>query len=1635
MDIETLLAEPPIPEDNLREWLKAVHQIVPPSQRSPGTWTVKSLEKLIDSLLATSIEPGLPPRHRAAACNFACAIFDIARQSHDATTNAALSHTKAWKRLLDTFIERSDVSMTKSMRQVLLALSSYLRDRLNHCTESVELRDEALRAFLRIIFVDREHIKIKPALQGLTEFLSKSIISIPHLLQFFETLVLDRQPMRQGSSKPDEVLSQFLVKLFTWISHNDVALALGQLVSQALKQYSKDGTGYSPSRGLNDPPVWADPIVATVIRKPDSLENFRNTVFAKLFRESTRDFFNFLKSMRTFARIAPQLLTDNAMDTPHGGYGLGDAETELFFSALQTGKELGIVKDTDDISEIALREEIIVIPVKIISSLIVDQSPTIRLSAVSLCVSSPAVTLPFTVVTLRLLRSALPSLISESDAQFRGELLGHVQRLFDRLRGACAYLQKAINKSGSSVRSDLSGPTVQLNYHQAFVRWLSRFLLGEMHSSASYQNHFTAIRVLAMMVRSGLDPAVATENLAKQAQVDLKWPFAIKILTPWTLRSLQDLLMDPFDDVRQTAAVVLHMWPAESASTQALVNPMTRAYLSRAERLMLRTGRADQADGVARAYSVSFAAACAGGNLVTDSENTLGTDITIFTQLLDQLERGIAAATTGLPEAVRSYPLHGTLISLRYLLEQANFYHRLSSAPSDAVVRWKTLHQRIYASFPVIWTIVRPVLSNDAPEGYVLEDSDDVPDMTTKDVLSYCWRALKESSALQRIMITKTPSSAIQSTRFLDEDEFAALGDLCFTQLSDLRHRGAFSTVAQTFAACCTRSMTATEPRSQDLIHAWYARAIQSIEAKAAFLTRRSAGLPSLMTGIICADPDGPMLHEAMRTLFEIATTPNDDSLDRSVPLPQVHAMNCLRAIFIHSKLGLSSERYVLDGLGLAASSLRSSLWAIRNCGLMLFRALIDRMLGTYDSGNVSEESENKTARFSYSNYPTLMDIILRLLGAGDDQPELWDKGLASALQSPGALEAVFPALHLLQRVPPLKDQRSRFVQPVLKLTESSHWHVRDMAARTLVRLTSDLEFERIWDLAVPDHPHLQNSLHGFLLTLKHYIRARMSSRDGLIDELSDLKKAHTRLLARFDILFERNACPVTRAAYTELLSMTSASVINHGMTMSNSTKFLETNGSADTYNDELALVVAPSFLKQPVWFRKALATDVLLRLLYAGPYEDLELQVSEVLHSLAKSSPQVCCHAITRLQYYVLQQSNNGTTQICLLGKAICNLAQRQLEEEVRSGVYQSLAELSLHIKVDLSNVSISATSILDGSASPSLSEAMICIWGLSLSDKASVMGSWNSLTDELVALAQVLKSNLADPRTFSARMASVRSLKGLRHLWSSQESCLNRNVVLACLPIYLVTYDALNDDDDEIRDLASAVVTDVLTGQGFLRNCGVLIPMKAAQNLAAFLIRSYPRSTELCIEAIKRLCQPSFADFDRPRRVRDVIAKGFEEDNTLFVEEKQNLYIDEVREAALWSCVLKRMSPETLSRHVVASFTTWVVEGLDALIITAKGHQDGALGWTWKPEVFVVGLQVICAADVLMVWRLRTKRVPVPGSVFRRKLRELADAGQECGLHEMWLEKIERVLREAVPQRLTVLQEKLRVILMRIE
>lgn len=275
---------------------------------------------------------------------------------------------------------------------------------------------------------------------------------------------------------------------------------------------------------------------------------------------------------------------------------------------------------------------------------------------------------------------------------------------------------------------------------------------------------------------------------------------------------------------------------------------------------------------------------------------------------------------------------------------------------------WRDFHSRILNVCQNIWLEVKSVLCVDSPEGHTDEAMNDL-DVGPKDVLSYSWRALRESryivpernqehvtnccnSLLLNATIANISYSPEGNRGGLNKEDFESIGSLTFTQLSELRHRGAFSTVSQTFSSLCRRCAQSEVESIMELPEQWYQvslgrlgryieitntikkQARDLIWEKSSKLTRRSAGLPALITGIFWSNHGGSTFQLGMAELQNIAMIPATQTKEFSgLTLPQVHAMNCLKDVFIDTRIAAHTEKYIMPALQIAATSLGSPMW------------------------------------------------------------------------------------------------------------------------------------------------------------------------------------------------------------------------------------------------------------------------------------------------------------------------------------------------------------------------------------------------------------------------------------------------------------------------------------------------------------------------------------------------------------------------------------------------------------------------------------------------------------------------------------------------------------------------------------
>jgi hypothetical protein len=579
------------------------------------------------------------------------------------------------------------------MRQILLLLTSVITK--HESPRAYELRRQATATFLDIICGRQDRLKVKPALQGLAHFLLRDVVSIAYLLELHVEL-LDR-----SMKIPVVVSIQALFRAFlAWIVHHDTSLSAGHLIKNFLIQARKsaDYLATTPDRMVS--PFWIEPVVAILQEWPDRMQEFKTHVFPHCFLPNIEEYLRFLSYLHFSVHVQSSgAIPDNLRMFEEHKHGLSESdEFRVLIAAIEAGKELSLIHDTGEILRIAfydlslhpntdsrvcnvikVYDNAIHIPDTIFGTWMYHPDPEVRLAGMFLSIHSTSITRPMTSGTLRLLKQNLIHLHTDTDAYFRRDVNGYTQKMFDRLRASTATLSKGavkvkefgiarlpvprscFNHEWSSSRASQKDPLFE---SLAFIVWYIRFLQWELRPTASYQRRITALQSLIIVLRSGIDPEVPPSHLSKSAQGQLNWAHGVQIANPTLTRVLMDLILDPFDDIRNSAVSVLQLCLLAQpiAGQDAVLRTMHR-FLGRAESMQLRTGRADQADGVARAYSLLYS--LLGNYSGPQNPTKFSSSLELFLSLKQTLRSTLSYAEQNLTEAVNGRPIHGTFAALR----------------------------------------------------------------------------------------------------------------------------------------------------------------------------------------------------------------------------------------------------------------------------------------------------------------------------------------------------------------------------------------------------------------------------------------------------------------------------------------------------------------------------------------------------------------------------------------------------------------------------------------------------------------------------------------------------------------------------------------------------------------------------------------------------------------------------------------------------------------------------------------------------------------------------------------------------------------------------------------------------------
>ncbi|XP_019371913.1 PREDICTED: thyroid adenoma-associated protein isoform X1 [Gavialis gangeticus] len=568
--------------------------------------------------------------------------------------------------------------------------------------------------------------------------------------------------------------------------------------------------------------------------------------------------------------------------------------------------------------------------------------------------------------------------------------------------------------------------------------------------------------------------------------------------------------------------------------------------------------------------------------------------------LLAKLEGEIFQAEKSLLQAAASFPLYGRVHCITGALQQ------LPLTNLTLMTEWKQMVTDLILISYKLSTVVAPVVQSSSPEGLIPMDTDseiadrlqmilheiqprdtnyyftrakilkescrtdleklvdgkpvDVSedmrgkehtcDVTAQMVLVCCWRSMKEVSLLLGMLCKLLPLKATSesSDGLITEEQIKDIGNYFKHHLLQSRHRGAFELAYTGFVKLTETLSRCNNERLQRLPEQWLCSVLEEIKScdpsSKLCATRRSAGIPFYVQALLASEPKKSttnLLKITMKELISLAMPLNDSTST----IPQVHALNILRALFRDTRLGENIIPYVADGIQAAILGFTSPVWAVRNASTLLFSALITRIFGVKRGKDENSKKNRMTGREFFSRFPTLYPFLLKQLeivaSSGDSEigecklhPSLFLLLLILGKLYPSPMDGTYSALSM-----------APFVPFIMRCGHSPVYRSREMAGRALVPFVMVNQIPSIvlsLLAGLPDYtsPHIrQNPIHGTLLQIFYLLQSYLESKHRVNSDVQrELDDIITCIEAKVWLAKRQNPCFVTRAAYLDILVM-----------------------------------------------------------------------------------------------------------------------------------------------------------------------------------------------------------------------------------------------------------------------------------------------------------------------------------------------------------------------------------------------------------------------------------------------------------------------------------------------------------------
>lgn len=734
-----------------------------------------------------------------------------------------------------------------------------------------------------------------------------------------------------------------------------------------------------------------------------------------------------------------------------------------------------------------------IISMEKINSLLKSTNGSYRIGAFSLLVSSPKLSKAIPSVIYKCVLNSLDPIYVDNDLETRNEMFSYLHKFINRIKDSVYALDRdsksLTKKNYEKFQLEIESKETAIIESETFFKTLIDILKFHLKPGSSYQRKEMSLRILKMIINSGLDNRVNKKYLEKTKTVS--FIYSVDIYDTLLIRLLVDNISDDFEDIRINSTNLLNICPLPIDKIIDIETTQNRAMH------LLGDMKGKSVDSGARFFQFLFG--------YYQNLNEIEKCKSISESLISKIKLCINEAERDICTACYTFGIQGYFAAFKFIFEIINF--KLYSNEYNF-----ELSKMLIELAAESWFQIKPILQHDSPEGNLptelkerySEELELKYGKGTQVILSYAWRSMKESTTMIDVLLRRCQ----KSSKIIDDEIILKLGPNLIEQLSTIRHRGAFSSIYPTFVSLC--SLCKSIPNLEPLPREWLQENLELTKVKSKSITRRSAGVPYLITAILTS------YHELMENTFEelvkISMLPIGE-IENNINLPQVNAFNCIKVLFIDSNLSDYSIYYVDRSLDLALNAISSPIWSIRNCAVMLFTALQNRLFSSKKVRN--NQLPTYPARLFFNKFKNVKGIFYNTLN--------------SVNEDESNLEKIFPILTIMSRLEPTPDYKGldEFNDLIVKFLSNKVWKVREMAARSFPSIigSRDQFKDKFINLLNGKDLDNNNLIHGLLLAQREMLeRVELDAYQGEDELLIYDPVIRINVLSLMDLILNENS-------------------------------------------------------------------------------------------------------------------------------------------------------------------------------------------------------------------------------------------------------------------------------------------------------------------------------------------------------------------------------------------------------------------------------------------------------------------------------------------------------------------------------